>query len=110
MQHALIICRIESFTAEQGGELLCLNAEDHKQRSITLQGYAGQQVNVQTLKNQQLPLVLLADKLIRVSESRLTVPPTALVSIVPLPAASIGEILDAGRGGEILDSLALKEC
>lgn len=110
MQHALIITQIESYVSEQSGEVFRLNVLDYRERHVVLYGLSGQQVNIQTLKNQVLPAVMLSDQLEVIGDEALVIPESSLVSIVPLPSASISAILTAGKAEEILKSLSLKSC
>jgi len=110
MQHAFIITKIDAFTTEQSGELFKLRVSDYRERTITLLGSLEQQVNIQTLHNQQLPVILLSDQLETVAEQQFLIPPASLVSIVPLPAASLQQVLELGKADAMLQSLSLKTC
>lgn len=110
MQHAFIVTKIEAYLTEQAGEVFKLHVTDYRKRAVWLLGRLDQQVNIQTLKNQQLPVVLISDQLESGSEGQFLIPASSLVSIVPLPAASLQQVLELGRADEILQSLSLKSC
>lgn len=110
MQYALIITQVDSYLSEQNGALFRLNLEDHLGRKVSLLGAADQQVNIQTIRNQLLPIVMLADHIDQLNEESYSIPHSALVSVVPLPSGSISSIIEAGRADEILQSLSLKAC
>lgn len=110
MQYALIITQIDSYLTEQGGQTFRLNLEDHLGRKVALFGLPDQQVNIQSVKNQALPIVILSDSMEQQSDMQLMIPGSALVSVVPLPAEAVRSVLDAGRADEILQSLSLQTC
>ncbi|WP_299183843.1 hypothetical protein [uncultured Neptuniibacter sp.] len=107
MQHGFIIVRIDAFTSEQSESLFKLEATDHLHRKVVLLGNAEQQVNIQTLKDQILPVVMLSDQLETSFDQTFAVPATSLVSIVPLPSVKLKHIIDAGKADQILQSLSL---
>jgi len=105
MQYAMIITKSDSYQAEQGGTQFRLCVEDYQGRAVSLFGVPGQQVNIQTIRSQSLPIIMLADNIESHGDGTITIPLNALVSVVPLPAASIQSIVQAGRGAEILQNL-----
>lgn len=110
MQYGFIITEIDSYSAEHQAEVFRLNVKDHRARHISVMGLADQQVNIQTLKCQVLPAVMLTDKLEVKSEVELNVPASSLVSIVPISSVAVQAILDAGKAEEVLQSISLKSC
>mgnify|MGYP000020553762 FL=1 len=110
MQYAFIITKIDSYLSESGGEIFCLNVIDHQERTVSLYGVADQQINIQALKGQVLPVVMLSDHVDLPITEKVTIPPTALVSIVPIAANAIDGVLAAGKAEDILQSLSLKSC
>lgn len=110
MQYAFIITQIDSYVSEGGGEVFCLRVIDHRSRCISLYGVAAQQINIQTLKDQVLPVVVLSDHVNATAVDQIHIPATALVSIVPIAAKAIEGVLEAGRAEDILQSLSLESC
>lgn len=106
MQHAFIITGIDSFTSEQSGQVFRLSLAEHKGRELSVIGSAEQQVNILTIKEQVLPVVMLSDKLEEGADSCLLIPDSALVSIVPIKAAAVQLMLDTDNADQVLHSLS----
>lgn len=110
MQYAFIITKVDAFNAENGGETFRLTLADYRARSVYLLGVKEQQINIQAVKSQVLPVVMLSDQVDLKSGNDITIPASALVSVVPIAASAIKGVLEAGRAEEILQSLSLKAC
>lgn len=110
MQYAFVITNIDAFVTENAGELFRLTLIDYRERNICLLGGVDQQINIQAVKSQVLPMVMLADQIELQADDNVTIPATALVSVVPIAASAIKGVLDAGKAEEILKSLSLKAC
>lgn len=107
MQYAMIVTEVESFTSEGGGQVMRLNVVDYKDRKISVIGSPNQQINIQTLKNQMLPMIVLSDQVDNLTEEGYLIPEKSLVSVVPLEASAISLMLDAGKANEVLKNFAV---
>ena len=107
MQFAIIVTEVESFTSESGGQVMRLIVSDHKGRSISVIGAPEQQINIQTVKNQMLPMIVLSDQVDRISDTEYLIPEKSLVSVVPLESKSIKMMLEAGKADEVLQNFAV---
>lgn len=102
MQHVFIITEIDSFTSENAGQVLRLNLIDFRGDSLRVLGASLQQVNIQTLKNQMLPFIVLSDTLDKPTDECMIIPEKALVSVVPIEASTVQMMLDQGKAEEVL--------
>ena len=102
MQNILIITKVERLghSVQSGGLQLFLT--DHLQRSVVVIGTPEQQINIQSLQNQVLPIVMLSDQLETMTDNSIQVPSTALVSVVPIASTSILVALEAGKANDII--------
>ncbi|MGB0205087.1 MAG: hypothetical protein ACPF9K_08550 [Neptuniibacter sp.] len=107
MQFAIIVTEVESFTSESGGQVMRLIVSDHKGRSISVIGAPEQQINIQTVKNQMLPMIVLSDQVDRISDTEYLIPEKSLVSVVPLESKAIKMMLEAGKADEVLQNFAV---
>lgn len=105
MQNILIITKVERLehSAQSGGLQLFLT--DHLQRSIVVIGIPEQQINIQSIQHQALPVVMLSDHLEILSDKSVQVPSTALVSVVPIAPSSILLALEAGKANDIIQRM-----
>ncbi|MBY4677556.1 hypothetical protein [Marinobacterium arenosum] len=102
MQHCLILTHWQGniFASEDH-----LDAQDHRQRTIRFDGDPQQQRNLTSLRAQPLPVLLLVDQL-QPQEDCLRVPADALISVLPMAADSIEQLLANGQAGLVLQSIA----
>ncbi|MGH1462778.1 MAG: hypothetical protein ACRBB6_12150 [Neptuniibacter sp.] len=107
MQHAIIVTDVVSFTSENAGQVMRLTLCDYKGRLISVIGAPNQQVNIQTLKNQMLPMMMLSDQVETSVEGSYLIPEKALVSVVPLESVAIKVMMDAGKSDEVLKNFAV---
>lgn len=104
MEHALILTRISTQAADAGiaRELIAVTSEGE---SLLIRSENGQRINVAQLENQRLPLVLLMDQVWPSSQADMELPPQALISIIPLPAAEIEALIRAGQEHVLLNQV-----
>lgn len=102
MQHVFIITQIQSFTSESAGQVLRLKLIDHRGGELRVVGAAQQQINIQALKNQVLPMIVMSDKLDRQVDGCLVIPEKALVSVVPIESSAVQLMLEKGKADEVL--------
>lgn len=107
MQYAIIVTEVESFTSEGGGQILRLIVSDYKGRSISVIGTPEQQINIQTVKNQVLPMIVLSDQVECISNTEYLIPDKSLVSVVPLGFKAVKMMLEAGKADEVLQNFAV---
>lgn len=107
MQFAIIVTEVKSFTSESGGQLMRLIVSDYKGRSVSVIGTPEQQINIQTLKNQMLPMIVLSDQVDCISDTEYLIPEKSLVSVMPLESKVIKMMLEAGKADEVLQKFAV---
>lgn len=107
MQHALILIRILPERAPDGA-LQAIMGITHDGRSVRFDAQADQQVNLVALEHQQVPMLLLADRLYQPFSDLLSVPGDALLSIVPLSADHIRQLLERGEGDRLLEAVSVQ--
>ena len=108
MQNILIITKVERLehSAQSGGLQLFLT--DHLQRTVVVMGTPDQQINIQALKNQALPIVMMSDQQEALANKGIQVPSTALVSVVPIESTSIQVALEAGKADDIIQLMQVR--
>ena len=99
MQHVFIINQLSPVFSEA----LSHSMIDHCGRVINVRGTQAQQVNIQTLKCQVLPFVMLADQIEHTQNAAVVIPESALVSVVPFSAQQVQALLDSGNAQTLLD-------
>ncbi|MGB2130554.1 MAG: hypothetical protein ACPHXW_03950 [Marinobacterium sp.] len=104
MEHALILTRLSTHAADAGiaRELIAVTSEGE---SLLIRSDEAQRVNVAQLENQRLPLVLLMDQVLPSPQADMELPPQALISIIPLPAAEIEVLIRAGQEQTLLNQV-----
>jgi|GEM_PF-2005944 len=101
MQHVMIVTALEPWMAAGPHSL---RATLHNQHTVLLQAENHQQVNVTTVAGQSLPFVLFSDQLLH-STVGSVIPPDALVSVMPMSAASVEQLLAAGKADQLMAML-----
>jgi len=99
MQQGFILTAVAG--PDLGPQGIRLQATDHLQREVVLLGSQGQQINIQSVRNQAMPLLLLTDQA-EVSGQRVLIPETALIGIMPLAADALQGVLQAGQAEQLL--------
>lgn len=97
MQDVIILDRIES--SDPGA--LALLARDYRGRPVMFQAGAEQCINLNTVRHQQCPCVVLVDGLIE-GFGGFSVPADALVSVMPMAAKEVQAVLDAGAAERLM--------
>jgi hypothetical protein len=104
MQYVYLMTEIVSFASSNGGQVLRLSLKDYKGHEVQVLGSPQQQINIQTLRNQMLPMIVLSDKRETRSEGAMVIPDKALVSVVPIEASALQLMLDQGKADQVLQT------
>ena len=73
-----------------------LKALTHNGQVVSLAGIAEQQINILSLKAQQLPCAVMADNVIALN-ALIQIPHTAMLGILPVPAEGLQGLIDSGQ-------------
>lgn len=104
MQYVTLITELISFASTHGGQILRLSMKDYRGYDVQILGSPQQQINIQTLRSQMLPMIVLSDRRETSSGTEMMIPDKALVSVVPIEASAIQLMLDQGKAEQVLQT------
>ncbi len=78
-----------------------LKAAGHRGEKLTFSGVRGQMINILALQSQQLPVAVMADAFTALLAEH-QIPHTAMLGILPVPAAGLQSLIDSGQADEWL--------